>query len=149
MAKGTGENFDGVVTTAPFYYKHYYDKNPMAKHFIDAFKAKYGVPPSNGAENAYVNMFQWKEAVERAGSPEASKVVAKLEGYKFTATKEPNEYWRTWDHQGINSCLVMEGVPASQRGGDVFAFAKVLEVHPGEDISIPQATSKCKIDLTV
>lgn len=149
MAKGTGDNFDGVVTTAPYYWKHYYDKNTMSKQFIDAFRAKYGVPPSNGAESAFVNMYQWKGAVERAGSPSAAAVVAKMEGFKFTATKEPNEYWRTWDHQGINSCLVMEGIPISQRGGDVFAFAKVLEVHPGEDISITQATSKCKIDPTV
>ena len=34
MAKGTGDNFDGVVTTAPFYWKYYQDKNPNAKKFI-------------------------------------------------------------------------------------------------------------------
>ena len=149
MAKGTGDNFAGVVTTAPYYYKHYYDKNPLSKKFIDAFRAKYGVPPSNGAECAYMDIYLWKGAVERAGSPSAAGVVSKLEGFKFTATKEPNEYWRTWDHQGINSCMVLEGVPISERGGDVFAYAKVLEIHPGDAISIPESTSKCKLDATV
>ncbi len=37
-------------------------------------------------------------------------MIAKLEGWHYTATREP-EYWRAWDHQGINTCLVVEGVP--------------------------------------
>ena len=147
MAKGTGDNFANVVTTAPFYWKYHAEKYPAAKKFVQAFIKRYGVPPSNGAENAYTNIYQWKGGIERSGSLDPAKFIAKMEGYKFTATKEP-EYWRTWDHQGINSCLVMEGVPMSQRGSDYapFAFAKVLEVHDGESVSIQRATSKCKIE---
>lgn len=145
MAKGTGDNIDNVVCTAPFYYKYHAEKYPAAKKFVNAFKAKYGTPPSNGAECAYTNIFQYKEAVERAGSINPDGVIKKLEGYKFQATKGP-EYWRDWDHQGINSVLVMEGVPTSQRGGDVFAFAKVLEEHAGDSVAIPQSGSKCKIE---
>ena len=148
MAKGAGDNFDGVVTTAPFYWKYYQDKNPNAKKFIQAFIRRYGVPPSNGAENAYTNIYQWKGGIERAGSLDPQKFIAKMEGYHFTATKEPNEYWRAMDHQGISSCLVMEGVPMAQRGNEypAFAFAKVLEVHSGESVAIPPAESKCKIE---
>jgi ABC-type branched-subunit amino acid transport system substrate-binding protein len=148
MAKGTGDNFDGIVTTAPFYWKYYYDKNPNAKKFVDAFIKRYGVPPSNGAENAYTNIYQWKAGLERSGSLDPLKFIAKMEGYHFTSTKEPNEYWRASDHQGINSCLVMEGLPMSQRGNayPAFAFAKVLEVHSGESVSITPAESKCKIE---
>jgi hypothetical protein len=40
----------------------------------------------------------------------------------------------------------MEGVPVGQRGGDDFAFARVLEEHNGETVAIPQADSKCKIE---
>jgi branched-chain amino acid transport system substrate-binding protein len=145
MAKGTGDNIDNVVTTAPFYYKYHAAKYPAAKKFVDAFIARWGTPPSNGAENAYTNIFQYKGAVERGGSINPASVIAKLEGYHFTATKGP-EYWRTFDHQGINSVLVMEGIPISQRGGDVFAFAKVLEEHDGESVVTPQASSQCKIE---
>jgi ABC-type branched-subunit amino acid transport system substrate-binding protein len=147
MAKGTGDNFANVVTTAPFYWKYHAAKYPAANKFVQAFIRKFGVPPSNGAENAYTNIYQWKGGIERAGSLDPAKFIAKMEGYKFTATKEP-EYWRTWDHQGINSCLVMEGVPIAQRGSDypAFAFAKVLEIHDGESVSIPRSTSKCKIE---
>jgi branched-chain amino acid transport system substrate-binding protein len=145
MAKGTGDNFDNVVCTAPFYYKYYAPKYPLAKHFVDEFIAKYGTPPSNGAECAYVDMYQYKEAVERAGSINPDAVIAKLEGYHWTGTKGP-EYWREWDHQGIGSVLVMEGVPVAQRGGDAFAFARVLEEHNGDTVAIPQSESKCKIE---
>ena len=145
MAKGAGANFDGVVSTAPFYYQYDAAKYPASKKFVDAFRAKYGTPPSNGAECAYVDMWQYKSAVERAGTINPDKVVEKLEGWHFTATREP-EYWRAWDHQGISTCLVVEGVPVSQRGGDDFAYAKVLEVHNGDDVATPRADSKCKLE---
>lgn len=148
MAKGTGDNFENVVCTAPFFYKYHAAKYPAAKKFVEAFTARFGTPPSNGAENAYTNMYQWKAAVEAAGSPAADGVIKKLEGKKFQATKGP-EYWRTWDHQGINSVLVMEGLATTQRGGDVFAFARVLEEHDGDAVSIAQPESKCKIETTV
>ena len=144
MAKGAGDNFDGVVTTAPFYWKYHGDKYPAAKKFIDAFMAKNGTPPSNGAECAYVDMYQWKAGIERAGSLDPAKFIEKMEGYHFQATKGP-EFWRAFDHQGINSVLVMEGVPAAQRSSP-FAFAKVLEEHQGDAVAIPQSTSKCKIE---
>lgn len=149
MARGAGENFDNVVTTAPYYYKYYYDQNPMSKRFIDAFRARYNVPPSNGAECAYVDMHLWRDAVERAGSPSAEAIVERLQNHKFTYTKEPNEYLRAFDHQGVNSCLVLEGVPMAQRGRDSFAYAVVLEVHPGEQIINPEDKSACKIDAAV
>jgi ABC-type branched-subunit amino acid transport system substrate-binding protein len=144
MAKGAGDNFDGVVTTAPFYWKYHSDKYPAAKKFVDAFTAKWTTPPSNGAECAYTDMYQWKAGIERAGSLDPVKFIEKMEGYHFTATKGP-EYWRAFDHQGINTVLVMEGVPTAQRESP-FAFAKVLEEHQGDAVAIPQSTSKCKIE---
>ena len=144
MAKGTGDNFDNVVTTAPFYWQYHASKFPAAKKFVDTFTKANGTPPSNGAECAYVNMYQWKAGVERAGSLDPKKFIEKMEGYHFQATKEP-EYWRAFDHQGINTVLVLEGVPQAQRE-NVWAFAKVLEVHDGDTVAIPQGTSKCKIE---
>jgi branched-chain amino acid transport system substrate-binding protein len=146
MAKGTGDNFDGIATTAPFYYAYNAQKYPEAKRFVDAFVAKYGTPPSNGAECAYTDMYQWKGGIERAGSLDPQAFISKMEGYHFSATKGP-EYWRAWDHQGINTVLVLEGVPLAGRS-DPFAFAKVLEVHDGDAVAIPQSTSKCKIETS-
>ncbi len=144
MAKGTGDNFANVVTTAPFYWQYQASKYPEAKIFVDNFVKKYGVPPSNGAECAYVDMYQWKGGIERAGSLDPKAFIGKMEGYHFTATKGP-EYWRAWDHQGINSVMVLEGVPLAQRE-NAYAYAKVLEVHDGDLVSIQQAETKCKIE---
>ncbi len=144
MAKGTGDNFDNVVTTAPFYWAYHAEKYPEAKRFVDDFTTKYGTPPSNGAECAYVDMYQWKAGIERAGSLDPKKFIQKMEGYHFSATKGP-EYWRAFDHQGINTVLVLEGVPQAKRSS-VWAYARVLEVHDGDSVAIPVATSKCKIE---
>ena len=53
-----------------------------------------------------------------------------LEGTQFQFTKE-EEWYRKEDHQGVNSCLVVEGIPSKDRGPGGFEFAKVLEVHAG------------------
>ncbi len=145
MAKGTGDNFENVVSTAPFYWKYHAEKYPAAKKFVDAFKARFGVPPSNGAETAYVNMYQWKAGVERSGGLDPNKFITAMEGWKFQATKGP-EYWRTWDHQGINSVLVVEGLSNKDRNGDAFAYGRVLEEHNGDTVAIPEAGSKCKLE---
>jgi branched-chain amino acid transport system substrate-binding protein len=145
MAKGTGDNFDNVVSTAPFFWKYHAGMYPGAKKFVDAFTARYHTPPSNGAETAYVDIYQYKSAVERAGSINPDAVIDKLEGWHFQMTKEP-EYWRKEDHQGVNSCLVLEGIPVAERGGNVFDFAKVLEVHPGENVVQPLAGLSCKME---
>ncbi|HEY0383710.1 MAG TPA: ABC transporter substrate-binding protein, partial [Candidatus Elarobacter sp.] len=149
MAKGTKDNFDNVVSTAPWYWKYHGVDNaakfPGAKKFVDAFQKRYGFPPSNGAETAYADIYIYKMAVEKAGSIEPSKVIAVLEGTKFQFTKE-EEWYRKEDHQGVNSCLVLEGIPESQRGPGGFGFAKVLEVHNGPSCVAPVASLVCKME---
>ncbi len=144
MAKGTGDNFDNVVTTAPFYWQYHASKYPEAKRFVDDFMKKYGTPPSNGAECAYTDMYQWKGGIERSGSLDPKKFIEKMEGFHWSSTKGP-EYWRAEDHQGINTVLVLEGVPQAKRDS-VWAYGNVLEVHDGETVAIPPATSKCKME---
>jgi ABC-type branched-subunit amino acid transport system substrate-binding protein len=145
MAKGAGANFDGVVSTCPFYYKYHADKYPGAKRFVDAFVKKYGFPPSNGGEAAYNDIYNYKMAAEKAGSIDPAKVIAVLEGTKFQTTKEV-EWYRPEDHQGVNSCLVVEGLPLAQRTENGFGYARVLEVHPGESVIQPLAGLKCKME---
>jgi branched-chain amino acid transport system substrate-binding protein len=145
MAKGTKDNFDGVVSTAPWYWKYHAEKYAGAKRFVDAFQKRYGFPPSNGAETAYADIYIYKLAVEKAGSTDAAKVISFLEGSKFQFTKE-EEWYRKEDHQGVNSCLVLEGIPESQRGPGGFGFAKVLEVHPGPSVVAPVSSLSCKME---
>jgi ABC-type branched-subunit amino acid transport system substrate-binding protein len=144
MIAGAGDNFDGVVTSAPFYWKYHAAKYPAAEKFVNNFIRLYGTPPSNGAECAYTSLYEWKAGVERAGSIDPKKFIEKMEGHRFTATKDP-EYWRAFDHQGINSVLVIEGIPRAQRTS-IYAFGKVLEVHAGDAVAVKQSASECKLD---
>ena len=146
MAKGTKDNFDNVVSTAPWYWQYHQAKYPGAKKFVDAFSAKYpGLKPSNGAETAYADIYIYKMAVEKAGSIDPAKVIAVLEGTKFQFTKE-QEWYRKEDHQGVNSCLVVEGIPENQRGPGGFGYAKVLEVHEGPSCVAPVDKLVCKME---
>jgi branched-chain amino acid transport system substrate-binding protein len=145
MAKGTKDNFTNVVSTAPFYWKYHMAKYPGAKKFVDAFYDRYKLYPSNGAETAYVNMRVYKEAVEKAGTTDAAKVIPVLENLRFQVTKEP-EFFRKVDHQGVNSCLVVEGIPEKDRGAGGFGYAKVLEVHVGLEVVAPPHTLVCKME---
>ena len=147
MAKGTKDNFDNVVSTAPYYWKYHSDKYPGAKKFVEAFMARYKTPPSNGAETAYADMYIYKMAVEKAGSTDAAKVISVLENpaTKFQFTKE-QEWYRKEDHQGVNSCLVVEGLPEKDRGPGGFEYAKVLEVHDGPSVVQPVNGLACKME---
>lgn len=145
MAKGTKDNFANVVSTAPFYYKYHAQKYPGAKRFVDAFMARYKTPPSNGAECAYADMYIYKMAVEKAGSIDAAKVINVLENTKFQFTKE-QEWYRKEDHQGVNSCLVVEGLPEKDRSDSGLGYARVLEVHEGTKVVQPLSGLSCKME---
>jgi branched-chain amino acid transport system substrate-binding protein len=145
MAKGTKDNFDKVVSTAPFYYKYHAAKYPGAKRFVDAFMARHKTPPSNGCECAYADMYIYKMAVEKAGSTDPAKVINVLENTKFQFTKE-QEWYRKEDHQGVNSCLVVEGIPEKDRTDSGLGYAKVLEVHEGTKVVQPVSTLSCKME---
>ena len=145
MAKGTKNNFANVVSTAPFYWQYHQAKYPGAKKFVEAFYDRYKLYPSNGAECAYVNMLVWKEAIEKAGSTDAARVIPVLENLRFQFTKEP-EFFRKADHQGVNSCLVVEGLPEKDRGAGGFAYAKVLSVHVGLEVVAPPSGLACKME---
>jgi ABC-type branched-subunit amino acid transport system substrate-binding protein len=145
MAKGTKDNFDNVVSTAPFYYKYHAARYPGAKKFVDAFMARYKVPPSNGAECAYANMYIYKMAVEKGGTIDPAKVISVLESTRFQFTKE-QEWYRPEDHQGVNSCLVVEGIPEKERTDGGLGYGKVLEVHAGPTVVQPVSGLACKME---
>jgi ABC-type branched-subunit amino acid transport system substrate-binding protein len=145
MAKGTKDNFNNVVSTAPFYWNYHSAKYPGAKKFVDAFYDRYKTYPSNGAECAYVDIMVYKQAVEQAHSTDPLKLIPVLENLKFNFTKGP-EYFRKEDHQGVNSVLVVEGIPEKDRGTGGFQFAKVLEDHSGPSVLQPLAGLQCNME---
>ncbi|KPA15633.1 branched-chain amino acid ABC transporter substrate-binding protein, partial [Candidatus Magnetomorum sp. HK-1] len=63
--------------------------------------------PCWGASKAYTALWEYKQAVERAGSFEASAVIRSLEGHKFSILKD-EEQWRKFDHQNIQTIFLVK-----------------------------------------
>ena len=84
-------------------------------------------------------------AVEKAGSIDPAKVIAVLESTKFQFTKE-QEWYRKEDHQGVNSCLVVEGIPESQRGAGGFGSPRCSKCTAARASSSRSPDLSCKME---
>lgn len=101
------EVMQGVVTSMPWYHS-LSEEFEGSRQFVEAFEMEYHKKPGNSAAVAWVNIFQYIDAVERAGSFEHSEVIKALEGHRFTLLGD-EEYWRDWDHQGIHPTYIAVG----------------------------------------
>ncbi|MDQ1331753.1 MAG: transporter substrate-binding protein, partial [Thermodesulfobacteriota bacterium] len=116
MAHGAGiEAMEGILSTVNWYWDMG-KRFPGTKQFVDAFYAKYKKMPGGAAACAWVAIYEWAAAVEKAGSFESAKVIKALEGRKFTLLKDQEE-WREWDHQAISSVFIVQGKTKSESKG--------------------------------
>jgi hypothetical protein len=54
------------------------------------------------------------EGIHRAGTTDATKWVAAMEGHRFDTLKQQQGYWRDWDHQAIHDPLAIEAIPPAE-----------------------------------
>jgi ABC-type branched-subunit amino acid transport system substrate-binding protein len=110
MAQSAGpEAMEGVVGAVPWTWNIPYEFGFEAgKKFVEAFAKRYDAYPSSSAASAYSILYQYKEAVERAGSFDTVKVQKALEGHKYTLLKDEQE-WRKFDHQNIQTVYAVRG----------------------------------------
>ncbi|WP_156499965.1 ABC transporter substrate-binding protein, partial [Oleiphilus sp. HI0061] len=78
------------------------------KKFVETFSKRYDAYPSSSAASAYSILYQYKDAVERAGSFETAKVRKALEGHKYSLLKDEQE-WRAFDQQNIQTVYAVKG----------------------------------------
>jgi len=133
MAKGAGAQYMEGVLCSSIWVWQLEDRYPGSKDFVTKFKERYNRYPGASAASAWVAILQYADAVERAGSFEAEKVVKALEGHRFTLLKD-EEYWREWDHQCVTSCVVLEGKAPDQMKNE-WDFFNILSIVPGEKIA--------------
>ncbi|SDW75690.1 ABC transporter substrate-binding protein [Marinobacter mobilis] len=108
MAREVGPTIlEGVVGAVPWVwnlpYEHDYARG-MA--FVDAFSEHYDMRPSSAAASAYSIVYQYRDAVERAGSTRTADVMRALEGHRYSLLKD-EQYWRAFDHQNVQSVHVV------------------------------------------
>jgi ABC-type branched-subunit amino acid transport system substrate-binding protein len=115
-----------------------------SKKFVQAFEKEYNKKPGNAAASAWVAIFQYADAVERAKSFDHIKVIKSLEGHKFKLLGD-EEYWRDCDHQGIHPTYVAVGkTPAeSKNEWDLF---KIIASKKGEDLARTREENPVKLE---
>lgn len=128
---------EGVVGTVPWTPAL---SDPFSERFLESWAAgETGAEfPSGIAHLAYVQLYQYAAAVERAGSVESSAVVPELEGAEYDVGLGRSEM-RACDHQATRGVPVVRGRPATdQEPGSYADLVDVVEA--GYDCSERPAT---------
>ncbi|MBI2218651.1 MAG: ABC transporter substrate-binding protein [Candidatus Rokubacteria bacterium] len=110
--------FDGVYGGTTFYWE-IGEKIPTAKRFADAFRKKYDRPPYDYAGYAYSGTRLLLEAVQRAKTTEADKVIAALEGHTYDYYKG-KQWIRKCDHQSFQDVYVLKSKKDQKAEHDIF-----------------------------
>ena len=121
MAEGGGPKvMEGVVGAVPWCWQVPFAKNyPQGKEFVNSYAAEYGRYPSSSGGSAYTILFQYKLAVERAGSFDDKGVIEQLEGHAYTMLKD-QQVWRDFDHQSIQTVYAVRCKPEAEVLKDKF-----------------------------
>ena len=135
MAASAGPKvMEGVVGALPWSWKVPYTYNyDKGIKFVENYAKKYNSYPSTSAASAYTIMYQYKEAVERAGGFDTKAIIATLEGHKYTLLKD-EQVWRAFDHQSIQTVYAVRCKPEEQVLKDKFKqdYFEIIKAMPGE-----------------
>lgn len=101
--------------------------SPKAKKFEDSFYTKTGVWPVEQVWHGYKAVILWAEAVKRAGSLDANKVIEAFEGLKWDGPTG-TAVMRAKDHQLMQPMIVGQIVKKTKYYD--FPYLKPIEVIP-------------------
>ncbi|WP_339805024.1 ABC transporter substrate-binding protein [uncultured Marinobacter sp.] len=102
---------EGIIGAAPWFWTLPYEHNhTRGIEFVEAFTEAYDMRPSSPAASAYSIVYQYKDAVERAGTTRTADVIRALEGHRYSLLKDEQE-WRAFDHQNVQSVYVVRMKP--------------------------------------
>jgi branched-chain amino acid transport system substrate-binding protein len=137
MFRGAGsEALEGVYSGLSWWFTV---DTPFSKEFTKRYKERFKDNPSFSTINHYTAVKVTIEAMKSVGSFEPSKVIPKLEGFKY---KGPfgEEYVREWDHQSIHPYLLAKGkAPKDKKFDDDY-----VEIVGSGEAFPTKAESLCK-----
>jgi ABC-type branched-subunit amino acid transport system substrate-binding protein len=112
--RGSPTAMQGVVGTLPWCWQIPYKYNyARGIEFVEAYQKANQRYPSSSAASAYTIMYEYKAAVERAGSFDPPKVVKALEGHRYRLLKD-EQVWRDFDHQSVQTVYVVRCKPRDE-----------------------------------
>ncbi len=104
----------GVIGTEPWTWRTPEQENSQAgMKFVENYTKRYELRPSSSAASAYSIVYQWADAVKRAGTYESEAVIRALEGHKYSLLKGPQE-WRAFDHQNLQTVYAVKVKPRDE-----------------------------------
>jgi ABC-type branched-subunit amino acid transport system substrate-binding protein len=142
MAEGGGPKvMEGVVGALPWCWQVPYKYNyPRGVQFVEAYSAKYNRYPSTSGASAYTIVYEYKNAVERARTFDAPKVITALEGHSYTFLKD-QQTWRAFDHQSIQTVYAVKCKPQVEVLKDKFQldYFDIMSSLSGDQAVISKA----------
>ncbi len=130
LAREVGADLMAGVYAATDFWWTLEDKYPLAKMFVEAFDKKYGYKPEWGANNAYMQLALWAEAVENAGSFYPPDVIKSYEAGRKIQSTVGEVYFRPEDHQLVRPVIIVRGKkPADMKNKE--DFYEIVEIVPG------------------
>lgn len=136
MARQVGPTImEGVIGGSPWVWNAPYELNyPRGKEFVETFSKRYEMRPSTAAASAYSIVYQYKDAVERAGTTNTSRVIKALEGHHYTFLKD-EQYWRDFDHQNIQTVYVVKVKPRNNIVEDAYSsdYFTIVDSMAGDE----------------
>jgi branched-chain amino acid transport system substrate-binding protein len=144
LAKEVGpEITEGAYAATDFWWT-LEDKYPLAKMFVEEFQKKYGYRPEWTAENGYMSIAMWADAVEHAGSFYPPDVIKSFEAGRTLHSMVGTEHMRAADHQMVRPVVIVKGkAPKDMRNPE--DFWEVTEVVPGAGLMQKPDAFGCKL----
>jgi len=139
MQVGIGLLFESdVAATGPEYWSgstitigSYWNLDDKTRAWADRYKKMTGKRPTWVMMGNYSAVTQYLNAIQRAKSTDADKVVKELEGYKFEDVFARHAYIRAQDHLLIHDMYVAKIKPASEVK-EPYDFFQIVKTVPGE-----------------
>jgi hypothetical protein len=101
---------------------------------VENYARKYHRYPCTSGASAYTIVYEYKAAVERAGSFDSAAVVKALEGHHYTLLKD-EQVWRDFDHESVQTVYAVRCKPEAEVLKDKFKldYFEIINSMPGEE----------------
>ena len=125
----------------------YWNEDKPARAWADRFTKRIGggLRPTSIQAADYSATTQWLNAVKAAGSVDADKVVAYLDGRQFNDFYAHAAEWRARDHRVTHEMYVVD-VLSKEQIKEPHAWYKIVQVIPPSRAFRPESQSVCKKD---
>jgi len=136
--------FAGTTFTDAWYWN--FDEQNRA--WADKFQAKTSTRPSFAHAGNYSAATQYLEAVQRAGTDDADKVVTALEGHKFNDVFARNGEFRAADHRMVHDAYLAR-VKTKAEVKEPWDYEEIVDTIPASEAFRPaeaSAAAGCSLD---